>query len=94
MEFTFKGLKHVLRGTTPNISKVITGSSLNKLILQEQQLALLHLREVNDTILPQQPLTPDAICYHIEASDPQLDKNGSLKQLLDSYTDVFGFYIE
>lgn len=35
MEFNFNGLKHVLRGISPNSSKVISGSSLNKLILQE-----------------------------------------------------------
>ena len=89
MEFNFKGSKHVLRGTTPNSSKVVTGSNLNKLILQEPQLALLHLREVDNTILPQQPLTPEDIFYHIEASDPKLDMNGALTQLLGSYTDIF-----
>lgn len=55
MEFKFQGLKHVLRGTTPNRSKIITGGSLNKQIFQEPQIAMLHLREIDKTILPQQP---------------------------------------
>ncbi|KAF2569874.1 hypothetical protein F2Q68_00025605 [Brassica cretica] len=45
-------------------------------------LALLHLREIDNTISPQQPLNPEAIFYHIEASDPQLDENGSLQRIL------------
>ena len=89
MEFNFKGLKHVLRGTTPNNSKVVTWNRLNKLILQQPQIALLHLREIDNTISPQQPLNPEAIFYHIEASDPRLDENGSLERIIDSYTDIF-----
>lgn len=46
MEFKFQGLKHVLRGITPNSSKVVNGSSLNKLILQDPQMALLHLDDM------------------------------------------------
>lgn len=57
--------------------------------MHEPQLALLHLREVDNTILTQQPLTHEAILYHIEASDPQLDVNRSLTKLLGSYTDIF-----
>ncbi|XP_048599755.1 uncharacterized protein LOC125579896 [Brassica napus] len=89
MEFNFKGLKHVFRGATPNNPKVVTGNSLNKLLLQQPQLALLHLREINDTTSPQQPLNPETIFYHIEASNPQLDENGSLQRILDSYSDIF-----
>lgn len=89
MEFHFSGLKHVLRGISPNSSKVISGSSHNKLILQEPQIALLHLREVDDTDETQQPLDPETILYHIEASGAERDNTGSLDQLLESYTDVF-----
>ena len=89
MEFNFNGLKHVLRGISPNSSKVISGSSLNKLILQEPQIALLHLREVDDTDETQQPLDPKTILHHIEASGTERDNTGSLDQLLESYKDIF-----
>ncbi|XP_056848729.1 uncharacterized protein LOC130498915 [Raphanus sativus] len=47
MEFNFNGLKHVLRGITPNSPKEITGSSLNKLKLPGPQIASLHLQELD-----------------------------------------------
>lgn len=89
MKFTFRGLKHILRGLTPNVSKVISGSSLNKLMLHNPDIALLHLRDLNDSVLPQQPLTLDTILYHIEASKPGADDDGALQRLLDSYSDIF-----
>ncbi|XP_056860229.1 uncharacterized protein LOC130508648 [Raphanus sativus] len=88
MEFKFNGLKHVLRGITPNDSKIISSNSLNKLLLQEPQLALLHLRENRETESPQ-GLNPEAILYHIEASNTELDTSGSLQRLIESYSDIF-----
>ena len=88
MEFKFNGLKHVLRGITPNDSKVISSSSLNKLMLHEPQLALLHLQEVDNTE-SSQGLNPETILYHIEASGTEPDTSGSLQILLDSYSDIF-----
>ncbi|XP_056850923.1 uncharacterized protein LOC108825184 [Raphanus sativus] len=88
MEFKFNELKHVLRGISPNSSKLISGSSFNKLMLQDPQLALLHLREIDETT-EQEPLEPETIFCHIEASETENDNSGSLERLLDSYTDVF-----
>lgn len=89
MEFTFRDLKHVLRGLTPNVSKIISGSSLNKLMLHEPDMALLHIRDLNNPVLPQQPLTPDTIFYHIDVSNPETDDDGALQRLLESYSDIF-----
>lgn len=88
MEFKFNGLKHVLRGITPNDSKAISSSSLNKLMLHEPQLAFLHLQEVDNTE-SSQGLSPETIIYHIEASGAEPDTSGSLQLLLDSYSDIF-----
>lgn len=90
MEFHFNGLKHVRRGISPNSPKAISGSSHNKLLLQEPQIALLHFREVVDTTEEAQPpLIPETILYHIEASGAELDETGSLERLLGSYQDIF-----
>lgn len=43
MEFLLGGVKHVLRGVTKSGYKVINGSSLNKLLLQEPQIAMLQI---------------------------------------------------
>ncbi|XP_013594359.1 PREDICTED: uncharacterized protein LOC106302390 [Brassica oleracea var. oleracea] len=86
MEFTFQGRKHVLRGISPNSAKIITGSSLNKLMLQEPQISLLHLRELDNT---QRSLDSETILYHIEASGENRDDSGSLQQLLSSFADIF-----
>lgn len=61
IEFTFKSSKPVLRGVTPNDSKVISSSSLNKLIMQEPHIALLHLCDLDNSISPQQSLDPATI---------------------------------
>lgn len=46
MEFNVAGCKHVLRGVTKSSCKVIKGSSLNKEMLQNHQIALLHFARV------------------------------------------------
>ncbi|XP_048596340.1 uncharacterized protein LOC106362703 [Brassica napus] len=89
MEFNFQGLKHVLRGVSPNSAKVINGSSLNKLMLQEPQLALLHIRELDSTLETHQTLDPATLLYHIEASGANTDDNEPLQQLLASFADIF-----
>lgn len=44
MEFTLSGTKHMLRGVVKTGGKLIKGSSLNKLMLQEPHIALIQLR--------------------------------------------------
>lgn len=58
-------------------------------MLQDPQIALLHLREPDDTLETKQPLDPETILYHIAASGENMDGSGSLQQLLDSYADIF-----
>lgn len=58
-------------------------------MLQEPQIALLHLRELDGTVKTQQPLDSATILYHIEASGENMDENGSLQQLLSSFADIF-----
>lgn len=60
--------------------KVISGTSLNKLMLHEPQLALLHLQELDSTNVAQQSLDPASIFYHIEARGIEIDESGSLQQ--------------
>ncbi|KAL8167412.1 hypothetical protein V2J09_008911 [Rumex salicifolius] len=49
MEFTHKGLKHVLRGVQP-CCKVIRGSNLNKLMLTNPQAYEIHYKQGKDNI--------------------------------------------
>lgn len=65
MEFTLGGLRHVLRGVTKDGCKVIKGGSLNKLLLQEPQIALLLIREVAEI---QSEMEPALLFSHFTAS--------------------------
>lgn len=65
--------------------KIITGSNLNKLVLQEPQIALLRLQELDGT---QKPLDHASMLYHVEASGEK-DDSGALQKLLSSFSDIF-----
>lgn len=58
-------------------------------MLQQPQIAPLHLQENDVTSESQQSLKPETILYHIEVSDTKIDTSGSLQHLLDTYSDVF-----
>lgn len=49
MEFTLMGQKHVFRGVTKPTSKLVKGSSLNRLMLQGPQIALVTVRNLPDS---------------------------------------------
>ena len=65
MKFTFLGTKHVLRGVVKTGGKVIKGSSLNKLLLQEPQIALIQIREVATEHTEDDNFTSELLFSHI-----------------------------
>lgn len=67
MEFTLSGAKYVLRGVVQTGGKVIKGSSLNKLMLQEPQIALIQLQEIADNSPPTDNFTHEILFSHIFA---------------------------
>ena len=86
MEFTFNGLQHHLRGVTKTGCKLIKGASLNKLMLQQPQIALLQVRE---RAAESSPLSPESLYCHISAPQSEFSKDPALTQLLESFSDVF-----
>lgn len=87
MEFTFNGQKHILRGITKTPCQLVKGSSLNKLLLQDPQVALLHLWEVNDT---SHDTTIETGSFHyISMGDTAQLNNKDLQDLLTDYSDLF-----
>lgn len=82
MEFYLNGLKHVLRGVTKTDCKLIKGSSLNKLIVREVQLALLCISEGPGDLLHSSFL-------HISPTGPDMNHDPALLNLLHSYQDLF-----
>lgn len=89
MEFTLLGTKHVLRGVVKSGGKLIKGSSLNKLMLQEPQIALIQLREIDDRTEAQPDFNPAMLFSHISASATTNTDDPHLQQLLSSYSDIF-----
>ncbi|KAL8151213.1 hypothetical protein V2J09_021021 [Rumex salicifolius] len=86
MEFTLHGTKHTLRGVTKSGCKLIKGSSLNKLLVQGPQIALLYVQEV----LPDSPpLEPTALLSHIATSGADLSTDPALQRLLSDFSDLF-----
>ena len=88
MEFNLNGLKHVLRGVTKSGCKLIKGASLNNLMLQQPQIALLQIREV-DTSETTSPLVPESLFSHISAPKSELSDDPLLQSLISSYSDLF-----
>ncbi|CAM8925392.1 unnamed protein product [Rhodiola kirilowii] len=88
MEFTINGTKHILRGVTKPQCKLIKGSSLNKLMLQGPQIALLQVREFSETNTPLLETSP-LILSHIAVTGADMGKDIALQQLLSSYSDLF-----
>ncbi|CAL9238184.1 unnamed protein product, partial [Arabidopsis halleri] len=86
MEFNLKGVKHMLRGVTRFNNKMVKGGSLNKLLMQEPQIALLQVREINET---SPALEPAALFSHISASDTTVENDPSLQSLLHSHANLF-----
>ncbi|CAM8924213.1 unnamed protein product [Rhodiola kirilowii] len=92
MEFRVGGVKHTLRGVTKSNCKVIKGNSLNKLLLQSPQIALLHLMDFTDNNYNCFTTFPSAgmagISYiHMEEN---MERHSSdLESLLSSYSDLF-----
>lgn len=89
MEFTFQGVKHMLRGVNKTSCKVIKGGSLNKLLLKGPQIAMLQVREVNEAVLDSQPITPEGMFSHISASGTERVHDADIQPLLESYADLF-----
>uniref|UniRef100_A0A1J3IVR9 Transposon Ty3-I Gag-Pol polyprotein n=2 Tax=Noccaea caerulescens TaxID=107243 RepID=A0A1J3IVR9_NOCCA len=86
MEFNLAGVKHVLRGVTKSGCMLIKGSSLNKLMLQEPQIALLQVHEITDS---NSILEPEALLSHISTSESALSDDPHLKSLLEDFNDLF-----
>lgn len=89
MEFHLFGTKHVLRGIVKSGGKIIKGSSLNKLMLQEPQIALIQLREIDDNQEDTQSFTSDILFSHISASGTANADDHALQQLLHAFDDIF-----
>ncbi|KAL8128454.1 hypothetical protein V2J09_017609 [Rumex salicifolius] len=86
MEFSLLGVKHVLRGSVKSGCKVITGGSLNKLLVQEPQVLFLQVREITD-IADSADFEPAALFSHISAT--AVSAPPDLQRLLDRYDDLF-----
>ncbi|CAM8999660.1 unnamed protein product [Rhodiola kirilowii] len=89
MEFTLGGIKHVLRGVTKVHCKVIKGCSLNKLISQNPQLALLHLIDLSDDTYNCFSHTPSSGLSYISMPDSNKEQDADLQHLLYAYSDIF-----
>lgn len=89
MEFTLNGIRHYLRGVTKAGCKLIKGASLNKLMLQEPQIAMLQVREVAEPRSSLPPLLPEMLFCHIEAPQSARSNDPQLQQLLESFADIF-----
>ncbi|XP_022553445.1 uncharacterized protein LOC111203725 [Brassica napus] len=89
MEFTLLGTKHVLRGVVKTSGKVIKGSSLNKLLLQEPQIALIQIREVATEDTKDDNFTSELLFSHISATATTNADDPDLLYLLDSFSDIF-----
>lgn len=88
MEFQFQGIKHVLRGVSKSGYKVINGGNFNKLLLQQPQIALLRIREI-DNSSDDNTLSDDASLSFIAAEQTDLSNDPILQQLLQSFADIF-----
>ncbi|KAL8153912.1 hypothetical protein V2J09_011672 [Rumex salicifolius] len=82
MEFVIKGIKHVLRGVQPGC-KIIKGSSLNRILNSNPQLALLQLCDPPTT----ESVELSAQFYHISASGCLPTDHPDIQQLLDDFAD-------
>lgn len=87
MEFTLNGVKNVLRGNTKTGCKVIKGSSFNKLMLQEPQIAMIRVVELPE----EEPSTlqPEALLSHISTSGTDMTTDPALQTLLDDFSVLF-----
>lgn len=85
MEFTWNGLKHVLRGVTKSDCKMIKGSSLNKLIIKGPHVALLSVSEA----LNSDSSTKTSSLLHPSTNGDDMGSNPVLQELLSSFTDLF-----
>ncbi|CAM8979757.1 unnamed protein product [Rhodiola kirilowii] len=83
MEFILGGMKHILRGVTKSACKVIKGGSLNKLLMQRPQIALLQIQKVPKSTIHDPALALNALISHISA------RNSALQHLLACYSDLF-----
>lgn len=75
MEFTWNGLKHVLRGVTKSDCKLIKGSSLNKLIVKGPQVALLSVTEAVQADSPPRTST----LFHLSTNGADRSSNPETK---------------
>lgn len=87
MEFTLNGTKNVLRGVTKNSCKVIKGSTFNKLMLQQPQIAVIQLREV--TADNSQSLQPSSLLSHLSAAQSDMENDPRLQALLSDFSTLF-----
>ncbi|KAL0847723.1 hypothetical protein Bca101_020969 [Brassica carinata] len=87
MEFMLNGVKNVLRGVTKNGYKVIKGSSFNKLMLHQPQIAMLQVVEL--TLEDSSTLQPEALLSHISASGATMENHPDLQRLLGDFTILF-----
>lgn len=85
MEFNLNGMKHVLRGVTKTDCKFIKGTSLNKLILKDPQIALLRI--IEGTALPRNDI--DCSAFHFLASGDDLMTDPDIENLITPFTDLF-----
>lgn len=88
MEFNFNGIKNVLRGVTKAGCKLIKGTSLNTLMLQQPQIAMLQIREVVSSDEDPQ-LLPESLFSHISTPQSTLFDDPQRHSLLASYSDLF-----
>ncbi|KAL1223554.1 putative mitochondrial protein [Cardamine amara subsp. amara] len=89
MEFNLNGLKHVLRGASDKNSKIITWSSLNKIMLQEPQIMIFNIREISERCVEEAEWEPQALFSHISATGAELSNDHNLKSLLEAFYDLF-----
>lgn len=88
IEFNFEGQKHVLRGVTKSGCKLIKGASLNKLMLQEPQIAMLQIQELHEQH-EDSCLQPELLLSHISAPKSKLSNDPEFLSLLDVFADLF-----
>ncbi|KAL8162265.1 hypothetical protein V2J09_013754 [Rumex salicifolius] len=81
IEFMVKGVKHVLRGTNLRC-KVVKGSSLNKILLYDPQVALLQLCDPNTLSASSSNLQ---LC-HINASGTESTNDLAIQEILSIFS--------
>ncbi|CAN7067397.1 unnamed protein product [Brassica rapa subsp. trilocularis] len=87
MEFTLHGQKNLLRGVTKNSCKVKKGSTFNKLMLQQPQIAVLQIREVTNDSSPS--LNPACLLSHLAAPHSEMESDPNLQALLNDFSNLF-----